>query len=425
MSGKIDLYNMGEHGVDVVKSPLHEADGDLFKAQNAHADPAGLEGGIRKRDGMAKVNAVALTGAIEGMYNVPLPAPGTRTYFTGEARGSDNTDPTNPWSSSVAGAAWSGVSQPSQGQIQRPFDSSTPGDGSMVGCVSYKRRLIYPGFVTSGSSPLLRTWDGTRDMELTRVPFVSTVLPAEYIGHMWMHRGVLYLCAGLDGAFTVYRADIVTGATVEVGTVWSNVGLSVWAFFGLSYLDRVWAGGHSGAGLGKLYWIRNGEDDWTLERTAAANLFGYTHGANYKGDLYVGTYVLTPGTAAIVEKRAASTGTWTTSKTGSVAGAVNYWTCFAVFNDLLFAVYKSGATHEVWRYDGSTWTLDLDITAAGHASSVQPGGVLAETDALYIAFGSPRVADADGYVLKRTTGAVWSKPISGLVRGNATLGFLP
>lgn len=77
MPGKINVYNVGAEGVDVVDSPVHVADGALLSAQNAQLAPVELEEGIRKRDGLAKYNAIAGAGTILAGFNVSLtdPAP--------------------------------------------------------------------------------------------------------------------------------------------------------------------------------------------------------------------------------------------------------------------------------------------------------------------------------------------------------------
>ncbi len=71
MPGKQNVYNLGEQGIDVVESPVHVAEGVLLHAQNAQLAPIDLEGGIRKRDGMAQF-AGAAAGAILSGFNVSL-----------------------------------------------------------------------------------------------------------------------------------------------------------------------------------------------------------------------------------------------------------------------------------------------------------------------------------------------------------------
>lgn len=75
MPAKINVYNVGAEGVDVVDSPVHVADGALLHAQNAQLAPIELEEGVRKRDGLAKFNSSAAAGTILAGFNVSLTDP--------------------------------------------------------------------------------------------------------------------------------------------------------------------------------------------------------------------------------------------------------------------------------------------------------------------------------------------------------------
>lgn len=414
MPGKLDVYNLGERGVVLVKSPVHEDDGDLILAQNATPDPAGLEGGIRKRDGMTKLNAVAMTGSIEGAASIPLPAPGTRTYYVGQQEMS-GVQPSDTWYSSLGGITWAGRSTPSLPAAIWIMDvGGTAGHGAAI---SFRRRFFYSGYIIVGSeSAVIRVWDGATDTELCRAPNAQgSVIRTETIRHLWMHRGFLYAIARATASTAILRINIVTGSLERVG---AEFGATNAACFGLSFLDRVWVGFEATNGL--LYSFRNGAEAWVLERTAAAATH-YTHGVNYKGDLYVGT-LYQPGTAAIVEKRLTSTGAWSTSLTGPDT-SLNLFTCFAVFNGELYCVYKSTTSLLVKKFDGSSWVTDLDVLGVPFVNA-EPSGVLAETDALYIVFSQPSPAYAEGYVLRRTTAGAWSK-VADPPNSNGMIAYLP
>jgi hypothetical protein len=71
-SGTVATYNLGELGVVLTKSEVHGEDGELAKAQNAMPNSEGGLSGIRKRLGMAKLNASAAAGAIRAYVNVAL-----------------------------------------------------------------------------------------------------------------------------------------------------------------------------------------------------------------------------------------------------------------------------------------------------------------------------------------------------------------
>ena len=69
--GKVAVMNMAAMGVVLTKNPLRGVPGELATAQNATPNEEGGLLGIRKRLGMAKVNAVAASGSILSFVNVP------------------------------------------------------------------------------------------------------------------------------------------------------------------------------------------------------------------------------------------------------------------------------------------------------------------------------------------------------------------
>lgn len=77
MGGKLNVYNLGDLGIDLVGSPIHIPDGALTQAQNAAVSQNQGEHGLKKRLGMAKLNATALNSgaAIVSIGNVPFAAP--------------------------------------------------------------------------------------------------------------------------------------------------------------------------------------------------------------------------------------------------------------------------------------------------------------------------------------------------------------
>lgn len=72
MADKLSIYNLGQGGVVVDKSSLHNDDMELRQAQNAIRDPLGIEGGLKNRPGLEKFNSVAAAGAVLGGTGVPL-----------------------------------------------------------------------------------------------------------------------------------------------------------------------------------------------------------------------------------------------------------------------------------------------------------------------------------------------------------------
>lgn len=71
MGMKLNIYNLGQLGIDLVNSPIHTEDGSLLTCQNAQLSPDNEETSIRKRDGFSRINSVAAAGQILAIFNVP------------------------------------------------------------------------------------------------------------------------------------------------------------------------------------------------------------------------------------------------------------------------------------------------------------------------------------------------------------------
>lgn len=74
MGGKINLYNLGDLGIDLVSSKLHKPPGSWEKLQNAEFSDDEGQGGVTKRGSLRRLNADALnSGAkILVLANMPL-----------------------------------------------------------------------------------------------------------------------------------------------------------------------------------------------------------------------------------------------------------------------------------------------------------------------------------------------------------------
>ena len=69
---KLNVYNLGSLGIDIVNSPLHVADGSLITCQNAQVSPDNADLSLKKRDGMSKINSTAAAGSLLAILNVPI-----------------------------------------------------------------------------------------------------------------------------------------------------------------------------------------------------------------------------------------------------------------------------------------------------------------------------------------------------------------
>jgi len=70
MPAKINLYNLGVIGVDLVSSPLHSADGSFVSAQNAGSSPEDTEESLRKRPGMTQLTSDSFGSAVIIVHNI-------------------------------------------------------------------------------------------------------------------------------------------------------------------------------------------------------------------------------------------------------------------------------------------------------------------------------------------------------------------
>lgn len=144
----IRVYNLGDEGVVVDPSPIHNKDGQFAKAQNAIRDPLGLDHGLHKRPGLVKAFSNAAAGSVLGGIGVPLvllaasiggvtmPGAGGNTpSLTGPAPGEGGGDSTG------AGVGGGGGGGPIASGSGNSSGGSTPVTG---------KRVLYWGRATAG-----------------------------------------------------------------------------------------------------------------------------------------------------------------------------------------------------------------------------------------------------------------------------------
>lgn len=64
MAGKVNVYNLGALGVNLVQGHIHMKDGELLQCQNAMASPIGAQVALVKRPGMDLLTAAPANGEI-------------------------------------------------------------------------------------------------------------------------------------------------------------------------------------------------------------------------------------------------------------------------------------------------------------------------------------------------------------------------
>jgi hypothetical protein len=438
--GKLAIFNLGEKGVVNFKDPLHVTDGELMQSQNAVANhPDEGTGGLEKRGGMAKVNAIVMAGPVQGIISVPLPNPKDpvtfRRFYWADSTGGPDADNKN-WRTSTDGAYWGVPNSETAPPGAAQLDTAVPhvaGQGNYrdIYCASQGGKLYYPAYfapaypVAGYQVPSIRVFDGTVDAELCKIPYpikVGGAAESLAIARLDSLNNQLYVVTVDDLNFTfpnqrgrVFALDGDTGALIQVGNAFGpDAGEALGgvpqqlAWHG----GRLWAGTINGAGSdnpqqGKVYWIRPlVDEDWTLDHTMTANQGDVTGMVEYNGDLYVGTSGFT-GFAALILKRTPA-GVWSTSLTGSklsTGGASTYWAGLRVFAGNLYAIYMgtdgAGYKTEAWKFNGTAWAMDQDL-GAGDLITRWPGMTVVRGDALYVAL------VASTWRLWRKVGGVWS-----------------
>lgn len=431
--GKHNVFNLGGYGVNLVDSPLHLPDGAWRSLQNAEPSTDRSRGGLKKRGSLTRLNSVALAGSLKALANVPLPL-NTQSFLYAALNGDE--DP-HSWKRSEDGSSWTNVDTSTLPiAVQDPNSTATTWDLIVCPTASFKRALYYPGddYVrhpdASFTDPplLVYTPDGGA-YELVRIPPNPTDPTGACIGIVAMaqYNGIIYLATADSGGVApdhkgrVLSFDPVTGVLAEIGNRFGDgTGENTKGFpcCFASYQGRLFVGtyGVSGNNQGRVYSILAGsEDTWATDYTGALHN-GYIHTlAVYKGKLYAGTDADSSGTAIVLER--STSGTYSTSFTAPV-GNQSRFTGLIVFNDCLYVGWRNVDTVLIKKFDGSSWTTDLDVTATYAYGNV--GLPVIFKDELYwpIAPTDPS-SGTDGFILKCTTGGVWSQVLTATgVRGH-------
>lgn len=441
MGGKIDVYKLGEVGVNIVDSPLHVPDNALITAQNIELPRDFGKGGIRKRGGMPRYNSSALAGSVLSLTDVPLPNPSgiSRTLYVAL-----RDVGAGKWRQSTDGSTWANnTTIERQPSITKSPSANAPRSQRVA---TFDRKLYYAGddytqyAAANHTAPTIRAFDGTSDLLVTRVPYNPIAggdTNSLWITDLYQDNGLIYIgCYDPGGVAPDHRGRVFsfnpeTGVLSQIGNRFGGgTGESVGGmpFAITSYLGMLWAGtyGIAGATAGRVYRIIPGaEETWTLDHTTTAGQGYITWMVGYLGELWAFT-MADAGSGARILRRTAS-GTWSTSETSSQTANPGYYTGGIAFDDLLFCAYyeDSAAPYDllIRAWDGSAWSTDLDVGGTySPTATVQPGAPFIFNGDLYWPFtGSGSGSGlADGFTLKRTTSGVWSRPDNAInVRGGA------
>lgn len=426
MPGKLDLYAIGQGGINVVADPFELKANEATLLQNVIFPTSSGSGALQKRGGLTRANASAINSgaSVLSMFGLSSadPYPTSSRYLYAAYKNSG----TQTWARTLDGTTWVAVDSPLRTAMAvntttwrygRPMPGLFPPiDGGY---------FYYPSdqasFVASASTySLINKWDGTTDALVIQVPKEpqNTSERPPLIASC-VFRGELYFStlnvdveSGHTQAF-VFKFNQLTGKIDAIGgqiLSGANPLTTIWAL--CSYNGKLWAGGAPGStswpDVGAIFSI-DPDIDVTLDTTSKSAWTQSTvtlEGSvvsliSFNGLLYAGTFTRNVAKSLRVYQQSID-GVWSSVK--AVTGtATSKGTQLAVFNSTLFAcingvIYKST--------DGSAWSTDLTVTTLNAAFDGTPGVPKEFGGALYWPFGYN--AGSDGYILKRTTAGVWS-----------------
>lgn len=229
-------------------------------------------------------------------------------------------------------------------------------------CVS-NNRIFYPatGYTVGTAFPLLRMFDGRKDIQLTQLPPTTTNVVPKAVISMLSANGTIYLTtwdtgtSSADWAGRVFQLDAVTGILTALGTVFASGELP----YALAWhMGRLWCGTTNGIGtVGNVYYFRPGQDTaWTSDHTCAQGVDALV---SFNGKLYVGVDAAAGARGKVLVRDTA--GAYTTSQTGAggTAAVNNGYLALRVFQNNLYASYYNAdapLVSRIEKFDGTTWT---------------------------------------------------------------------
>jgi len=394
----------------VVRSPIHLTDGELTTATNAQFDQTGAEGGIRKRDGMAKVNTAALGGgsSISNILPVPL------TDFSELTKGVifvENDAGLSYWT--VLPSTLTDIIATVTVDWPAARLSADIPAGAFAGYCSrfatWSDRFFYVG-----RTGILYSARGAYTGDGSFEKLHTIVAPDGYTGATMIHdlliaNGRLYFTtndgqSGGNYGGRVFQMDLATAAVAQVGGQFGA---------GLIPLTLCWWNGYLwlgttnalGTATARVYRINpNTETAWALVYTAPANNSTCTGMVGYRGNLYATFCGLAATTAAIVVQL---TPALASSVVDTAAGVGGYYGQPIVYANILYCPWGGvvGTASLVRSYNGTIWgTAFTDPTYTG----AFPGCPLSVPRFSRLVI--PWLVTADACVL--FTGAAWSLLVS-------------
>lgn len=416
----INVYNLGEEGVNVDVDEVHLRDGELRAAQNFQIDPAGGIGGIRRRDGLA-VFSSGISGSLSGLIGLPLP---DRSQLTRRFYAPMDNDDAGRWRTSTDGTTWADTGANGLEIPRRTDDWAGVSAGSLDlilggsrGVVALNNKMYYFGSdYTQGTGlPTIHVWDGTTDYQISEIPINPSVpgdIPESGASMCpYDDQQLIISCWDATGG-RVFLMDTTTGAMTQLGpeTVLPTIPFSICVYQGSIFIGLV---NGSGASTSTIRYCRPGDATWTTDFTTTSAT-GYVIGlAVFKGKLYAGLAADSLSNALL--KQRDSEGTWTTVDTSASTDPINFYGPFIVSQDgaTIYGFYGTvsgpGAVPTasiIKSTDGATWSSEYDIEANVSNAHTKCGFPWLDTNGDI--YWPVRSTGAGDKILKRTSAGVWS-----------------
>lgn len=397
MGGKLNLYNLGDIGVDLVSSPVHSADGSLVSAQNAQTEEVQGAHTIGKRLGLALLTPEAMDGPVLAIANIPFPDPfaplpteGSALFANTQTDGAafnvrtldgttwttvdnlptrwfDTVLPVGAITVSVRGGAISGRDETliySDTANLKSFDGSSlttlvaisPGADDRVRGICLHDdapHLLITDIVAN--TAVVKRWNGTTLASVGAAIVLEATMITSAFGALWIgtNANVIYRWSADDGLTTALTITPGGGATLTVTDI-TLVGVTLYASCGTST-------GGGATGEDNLVLVRNLNGTWSDVTPAGAAEGLYGPMVNADGALL-----------AVRNGDGAFTG------------------C------------------DVWRLDGDGWAVDLDVTTITEdPTSTIVTAILAFNGAVY-ALVQYAGEFSTHYGILRRAGGAWS-----------------
>ena len=392
MSGKINVYGLGQYGINRVKSPVHVKDGELLSAQNAQVKPVQGQLALSKRDGMAKINSSAAAGTLSAIVNLPFTDPDAIERLYNGRTGHDGTNGfavTNTFSVTNPAALSSYFLHPTRhGTARGPND--------------------YLYFVIPGA--VLYQWDGT-----TASVVPSTPAGAQ-IGQLWYHPEEGRLYCGFVGTAVTAKVAYYDGTS---WTTLATTGLGGDQYQGLVVVlddGTVLAyAQNQGAGSNEGHVLRYTGSAWTQDMSTLDDFSFATTSRNVIQSLWTdGTDVYAlflnetaGGVPNLLIFKRSSAGVWTNISPTTISRDYGYTTSCEIYRGDLYVGYYNEAfsTIEIWkRTSAGDWSIDLDIDLDISANYL-PWEMLVWRDRLWV---TPEYASAQAVLLYKNPEGTWT-----------------